>query len=164
MADSRRSFVKKALAAGGAIASSASFISTARADNCAKQTRLLGFGASFGDGQKTVYHLSIPDWGLGDCELRNVKIDFPVGTGIGTFKGEVGTHFTHHEDVWHFRLELFTGEPAKEAEQAVLFDQSWDGPQMSERDQPLFHPWQFQFSISPAIDLGKVYARATSCC
>jgi hypothetical protein len=35
---------------------------------------------------------------------------------------------------------------------------------MSERDQPLFHPWKFQFAISPGIDLGKVYGRATSCC
>jgi hypothetical protein len=73
-------------------------MSTARAQDCAKQSRLLEFGSSFIDG-KTVYHLSIADWGIGDCELRNVAIDFPLGGGIGTFQGEVATHFTHHKDV-----------------------------------------------------------------
>jgi hypothetical protein len=163
MTDSRRSFVKKALAGSCAIALPAGIISTARAQNCAKQSRLLGFGSSFIDG-KTVYHLSIADWGIGDCELRNVTIDFPLGGGIGTFQGEVATHFTHHRDVWHFRLELFTGNPSEVGKQVVLFDQSWDGPEMSEQDNPLFHPWHYQFSISPGINLGQVYARATSCC
>lgn len=68
------------------------------------------------------------------------------------------------KDVWHFRLELFTGNPSEVGKQVVLFDQSWDGPEMSEQDNPLFHPWHYQFSISPGINLGQVYARATSCC
>jgi hypothetical protein len=162
MTDSRRSFVKKVLATTGVIASSTCFVRIAVA-GCAKATRLLGFAADVVDG-KTFYSLSIHDWGLGDCELRNVLIEFPLGAGIGKFRGDVGTHFTHREAVWQFRLELFTGNPSVQQEQVVLFDQTWDGPEMSELDKPLFHPWQFQFSISPAIDLGKVYGRATSCC
>jgi hypothetical protein len=164
MTDSRGSFVKRAFGTISVIASSTCIVPMAvAAGNCAEETRLLPNGAYISDG-KAFRSTRIEDWQLGYCELRNVVIDFPPGAGIGRFRGEVGTHFTHNRDVWHFRMQLFTGNPSSEHDQVVLFDQTWDGPAMSELDQPLFHPWQFQFSIDPAIDLGKVYWRATSCC
>src|SRR5690348_2789533 len=138
MADSRRTFMRKALAASGLITVS-TYVGSSAAQNCTKQTRLLGWGASMRDG-RTFYSIGIPEWGLGDCEIRNVVIDTVAGTGVGNFRAEVATHFTHSKDVWHFQLELFTGDPNVPSQQTVLFNQTWDGSPMSERDNPKFHP------------------------
>ena len=161
VAEVRRSFMKRALAAGGGLTSLVYFAEGAWAADCKAETRLLGFGASLIDGVQS-YNLSINNWRLGDCELRKVLIVFRGQ--VGNFQGEVATHFTHGKDIWHFRLELFTGNPSQASSQVILFDQNWDGPRMSELDRPLFHQWQFTFPISPAVDLSKVYGRATSCC
>ena len=158
--EARRFFLSRTLATCGGLTLLTSFTQNALAD-CKAESRVLGFGASYVDGAQS-YNLSIPNWRLGDCELRSALITFR--DNIGEFNGEVATHFTHGKDVWHLRLELFTGNPSRLNEQIILLDKSWEGPNMSELDKPLFHTWQFRFQVNPAINLGKVYARATSCC
>jgi hypothetical protein len=95
-------------------------------------------------------------WNVGDCELAKADIKF-VG-GVGTFDGYVGTKFTHNKDIWRFRLRLAApGGPTK-------FDQTWNGPEMSEKDNPRFHHWYFRFSYDAALDFGPLQGFAESCC
>ena len=160
MPDSRRLFVKHSIL----VLTVMTFRPLKVFGDCSSETKLLGFGASFQHGEipkYTAQDLS-KSWKLGDCELKNFYVSLQGDRG--SFGAQVCTHFTHHKDVWHLRMQFVTGSEALPSSQHVVFDRSWDGPQMSEKDDPLFHPWQETFSIDPAMDKGKIYVRAISCC
>jgi hypothetical protein len=161
MSHTRRLFVKKAITATSGLLAATCLLPKSYGFGCKSESRILGFGASDVDRVVT-YGLRIDDWILGDCELKNVDISFQGDRGV--FKGQVCTHFTHEKDVWHFRLKLFTGNPEIPSSQKVRFDQTWIGPQMSEKDNPLFHPWYVKFTFDPSINLGSLYGQAISCC
>jgi hypothetical protein len=157
--ESRRLFVKRAVTATGGLWVAASLPSLARAD-CAGGSRQIPLGAHSGDG-KTTFSGGIASWSLGDCVLSGCVIKF--GNGFGTFDAKVRTNFTHDKDIWHFRLQLFNGTPDPKS-WVLKFDRSWDGPQMSEHDNPRDHPWHENFTYDRSLDAKPVIAVATSCC
>jgi hypothetical protein len=160
MSHTRRRFVKDTLVATGGLLVAACLPAKSYG-SCASEEKLLPGSASFVNGV-TIHSWSVDNWRLGDCELKNALITFRKHRGV--FTAQVCTHFTHTKDVWHFRIQLFTGNPTDKNTQSIRFDKSWDGPEMSELDNPLFHAWREEFTIDPSINLGKVWLRAISCC
>jgi hypothetical protein len=107
--------------------------------------------------------LSIPNWKLGDCELRQASLR--ISGNFLIFNGQVATHFTHTKDVWHIHLLLFTRNNTDPSKKIILLDKSFDGPQMSELDEPLFHTWAARFPISnQAAQTRRIAVQITSCC
>jgi hypothetical protein len=157
MPNTRRLFIKNSIVGLTAM----TFRPLDAFSDCRSETKILGFSALFQNGTST-YSTGTKSRKLGDCELRDLIISLQGSRGF--FEGKVCTHFTHTKDVWHLRLQFVTGSEAIASSQHVVFDRSWDGPQMSEQDDPLFHPWHETFPTDPAMDKGKIYARITSCC
>lgn len=162
MSHTRRQFVRDALVATGGLFVAACLPAKSYG-SCASEERILPGSASLVNGV-SIHSWSVDNWKLGDCELKNAVISFRDREHKGVFTAQVCTHFTHTKDVWHFRIQLFTGSFNDKAAQLIRFDKSWDGPKMSELDNPLFHPWREEFTYDPSIDLGKVWLRAISCC
>jgi len=107
--------------------------------------------------------LSVPDWKLGDCELKQASLR--ISGNFLIFNGQVCTHFTHTKDVWHIHLLLFTRNSTDPSRKIVLLDKSFDGPQMSEQDKPLFHNWAARFPINnQAAQARRLAVQITSCC
>lgn len=107
--------------------------------------------------------LSIPDWKLGDCELQQASLR--ISGNFIIFNGQVATHFTHAKDVWHIHLLLFTRNNTDPSKKIILLDKSFDGPQMSEQDKPLFHRWAARFPINnQAAQARRLAVQITSCC
>ena len=152
--------VRRAIAATCLVVATNSFATASFADNCQSGTQLLPFGAYGPSTTDTKYSATIPDWNLGDCQLRHGVIHFDHGRG--TFDAMVATTFTHNKDYWHFRLRVSRGPTNDPSKQTLLFVRSWDGPPMSERDRPLFHKWHVDFTYSG--DLNPPSAEAWSCC
>jgi hypothetical protein len=106
---------------------------------------------------------SVPDWKLGDCELKQASLR--ISANFLIFNGQVCTHFTHTKDVWHIHLLLFTRNNTDPSRKIVLLDKSFDGPQMSEQDKPLFHNWAARFPINnQAAQARRLAVQITSCC
>ena len=99
------------------------------------------------------------DWHEGDCEMQGASLTLQ-SNGTGVFQSQVCTHFTHSKDIWHFYVELAVDQNSSK----LLTSYSWDGPKMSEQDQPLYHPWKANFRIPTGVFASARYARATSCC
>jgi hypothetical protein len=160
MSNTRRRFAKDALVVTGGLLVAACLPDKSYG-TCASEERLLPGNAVFANGV-TTHSWGVEDWKLGDCELQNALISIQGGKGV--FTAQVCTHHTTTKDVWHFRIQLFAGNPADKNAQLIRFDKSWDGPEMSQKDDPLFHAWREEFSIDPSIDLGRVWLKAISCC
>jgi hypothetical protein len=105
----------------------------------------------------------IPDWKLGDCELRSTTL-----RASGNFiiaNGQVCTHHTHTKDVWHMKIEIITRPPTNPSQVIVIGSGNIDGPKMSELDKPLFHPFTGRIAFNPQLAHGHGFAaRVTSCC
>ncbi len=154
MAFTRRSFVRKAAILSGGTFGLACFPLKVLGD-CASEKRT----PSLIDVDSNTKRANLGDWHLGDCELKNATITIR-SDGSGTFDSQVCTHFTHSKDVWHLHLDIgpYVNAPG------TLGTFQWDGPRMSERDNPLFHAWKVDFRIDAGSFKLMHNARVTSCC
>jgi hypothetical protein len=154
MSTTRRFFVKKAIAATSGLVAVACLPRIAFA-GCSSSTRGYEFDH---DGVAT-----LEDWKLGDCELKQASLR--VSGSYIILNSQVCTHFTHTKDVWHMTVRLVTRDNSNPSKEIVLATGKMDGPQMSEQDKPLFHPWNSRFGFSPQLVKGRRFAaKITSCC
>ena len=160
MLDTRRYFLKKAITTAGGLAA-ASVLPRLSYAGCTSSTRNFEFTDIIGSGTFTA---NIPDWKVGDCELKDSSLTLTPGNFI-IFKGQVATHHTHTKDVWHFHLQLFTRNNPNPSQKVILFDRTFDGPNMSEQDKPLFHTWTFRSPFNPrGTAFRRIAAEVISCC
>jgi len=82
--------------------------------------------------------------------------------GTGYFACHVKTNFTHTKDVWHMHASL--GGATYQDGQHPYADFAWNGPSMSERDNPQFHVWREEFVYDPHDFHQIVIAYLRSCC
>jgi hypothetical protein len=160
MQENRRSFLRKAITLSGGVIAAASLPTSAFA-GCKTEIRHIVL-----DGNLTA---TTPDWKLGDCELKDFSMQLkePAKDILdGRFTANVATHFTHTKDVWHLHLQLVAVDDQKKVPSVVLFDRSWDSPPMSEKDNPLFHPWsnEIRFPVGAVKFKGHIEGTLTSCC
>ena len=157
MQTTRRTLLGMAAAAGGAALPIArGHAAPFQWANCASGTST----SAFATANSTTRVATFADWRLGDCELHGARITLS-SNGTGAFQAQVCTHFTHSKDIWHFGVELI-GDALNSPNFYTLF--SWNGPQMSEQDRPLFHTWSEIFKVDPQLFKQVTHARATSCC
>lgn len=155
----RRIFAKQAAGAVGGLALAA-FVPRAAFAGCTSRTQLFNFVNSPATGQPQV---TIPDWKLGDCELKNAALH--ISGNFVILNAQVATHHTHTHDVWHMTVDVFTRDNQNPSKIIVLATGKFDGPQMSEQDHPLFHQWDARFQFNADVIKGKrIGARVNSCC
>jgi hypothetical protein len=152
MFDTRRSFLRRTMTTGAGLVV-AGGLPQAAYGACKSETRSFEIQGM----------LAIPDWKLGDCELKQASLR--ISGNFLIFNGEVATHFTHTKDVWHLHVLLFTRNNTDPNKKIILLDKSIDGPQMSEQDKPLFHRWAARFAINnQAAQARRLAVQLTSCC
>ena len=161
MLNSRRSFIRTvAKTAGGIYAIASRPIPTYA--GCSSSI------AQF-DITQSSFAETIPGMKLGDCEMKTMRLQLG-SNGEGYFTTQVGTHFTHGKDVWHLRIQILSPSRANASQFISWFDQTFDGPQMSEKDNPLFHDWAIVFKfpsagLNPPADKSyPSHVRLTHCC
>ena len=107
--------------------------------------------------------ISLPDWKLGDCELKQASLH--ISGNFIILNSQVCTHFTHTKDVWHMTVDVFTRDNTDPSKIIPLGTGKMDGPQMSEQDHPLFHSWNARFGFNTTAAKGhRTAAKVTSCC
>jgi len=150
----RRQFVYKGTKLAGAAFAIGCLPVTALAD-CQSEKRT----PALIDIDANTKKATLDPWHLGDCELKDATITIR-SDGSATFDSQVCTHFTHSKDVWHLYLDVgpYVNSPG------TLGTFQWDGPQMSEQDNPLFHHWKIDFRIDAGNFKLMHNARITSCC
>jgi hypothetical protein len=159
MRDTRRSFLKKAFTTvGGLIA--VTYLPQKVHAGCASVTKDYDLLPQVGQ--------QIPGRKVGDCEIKAMTLTILPGA-LSIFNAQVCTHFTHTKDVWHMRLRILSTLVAKPQQIYSWFDHTFDGPQMSEKDVPLFHDWTETFIIQadvfdPPDMYSPAYAEITDCC
>jgi hypothetical protein len=154
MSSTRRFFVRNAFQTIGGLAA-VSLLPRTVVAGCKSDTASFDFNH---DGVAV-----IPDWKLGDCELRNAFLR--VSGNVILLNSQVCTHHTHTHDVWHMKIEIITRPPSNPSQVIVIGSGSVVGPPMSELDNPLFHPFNRGISFNPQLAHGRGFAaRVTSCC
>jgi hypothetical protein len=159
MSNTRRFFFKKAFAAAGSLVAVTNLPSNAYA-GCASVTKDFDLLPQVGQ--------PIPGRKVGDCEIKGMTLTILPGA-ISEFNAQVCTHFTHTKDVWHMRLRILSKLVDKPSQLYSWFDHTFDGPQMSEKDVPLFHNWTETFIIqadvfNPPNLYSPAYLEITDCC
>ena len=97
MSTTRRLFLSKSIAATSGFVAAACLPRIAYA-GCTSSTQGFEFNH---DNVAT-----IPDWKVGDCELRQASLR--VSGNFIILNSQVCTHFTHTKDVWHMTVQLVT--------------------------------------------------------
>ena len=126
---------------------------------CHTDTKTLSFTSVDGHTKRIL----VGDWnkpGGSDCELQNLELTVH-DDGTGTYNSSVCTHFTHGKDIWHTRVVLLGAVVNAPGELASF---QWDGPKMSERDKPLYHPFNTTFTFNKAYFPNIRNASITGCC
>jgi hypothetical protein len=159
MSDTRRFFFKKVFASASGLVAATRLPSNLCA-GCASVTNDFDLLPQVGQ--------SIPGRKVGDCEIKGMTLTILPGA-ISIFNAQVCTHFTHTKDVWHMRLRILSRLVDKPSQLYSWFDHTFDGPQMSEKDVPLFHDWSATFTIqadvfNPPALYSPAYLEINDCC
>jgi hypothetical protein len=158
MLSTRRSFLSKTTRSLGGIVAATMMPKIGHAQhwaNCHSGKQVVPFAQA----NATTKIATFSDWHEGDCEMQGASITLHRD-GTGLFHSQVCTHFTHSKDIWHFYVELAADANAP----VFLTEYTWNGPQMSEQDHPLFHDWPVSFRLPGGTFDQIKFARATSCC